>query len=131
MQIPEFLNSLAIAPHIEVIVARVPKVAGTLRRQFIGDDLLQHLDYYCQAAPFWFAHQQMNMFRHYHVSDHQKAVPAAHSFEGVFKSIARFRSSQQRRSPIATEGDEVQITGLLKSHKPMRHARECTAVGWD
>ena len=71
--------------------------------------------------PFGFAHQQVHVLRHDHISGDVEAVLPPRPFQRDFKQVFGMCTGQQRLTAIATEGHEVQITGLLVSLESPRH----------
>ena len=61
------------------------------------------------------------MFRHRNITEDTQAIPAAHPLQGLLENASRLRRRQQRRTPITTEGEEVQIVGFLVSLESLRH----------
>src|SRR6185312_7396196 len=92
MHVAQFLDLLAPGPHVEVIEAGLPDVSprvlvfppqGWLRLAFPlaqcpqhtpGEALLDHLQDGGGSTSFWFADQNGEVFRHHHVTDHDKIV---------------------------------------------------------
>jgi hypothetical protein len=57
MNVTKFLGKFARAPHVEIVVARLPKRLRGPQRQSPRYLLLQRLQSLCQLALFWFAYQ--------------------------------------------------------------------------
>src|SRR5438445_7027815 len=57
MNVAQLLGELALAPHVEVVVARLPEGLRGAQRQLARDRLLQRLQGLCEAALFRFAYQ--------------------------------------------------------------------------
>ncbi len=54
-----------------------------------------------------FANQKVNMFRHDHVTNHDKLIASAHLLQNSKKQIATARSAEQLLPPITTARDEM------------------------
>ena len=73
-----------------------------------------------------FRDQQMNVLRHHHVADHNKAVSLArlfkpHLFKQGEEAIWRSCRAQQGPSLIARVGDEVQMMGTISAMQSTGH----------
>jgi len=68
-----------------------------------------------------FADQQMEVFRHDHVAEHNKAVALPDFFQKVEQQVATAGSAQQGKSAVTTAGDEVQIVGTVVTFEAARH----------
>ncbi len=82
MQIVQLLGCFPGRPHVEVVVARLPK--GALAPP-LGYGQFQRLDGARQTSFARFVDEQMHMLRHDHVSDHRPRVTLANSLEGVLE----------------------------------------------
>jgi hypothetical protein len=85
--------------------------------------LLEHLQRYRERCAFWFADQQVNVFRHDHVSGDEESVPSARAFESVFEDFACMGVRQQRVTMMTAEGYEVEASCLLETPESPRHVR--------
>jgi hypothetical protein len=69
-----------------------------------------------------FAHQQMYVLRHHHVSHYYPAIASPYPFQHLEEQVPTLRDRQQRLPPIATEGDEVQVVSTMPAFQAPRHA---------
>jgi len=70
----------------------------------------------------------MDMLRHDHVAGDEETVALAGLFQGAFKDLARLGVDQARLSAVTTEGDEVEVAGLVKALQSPGQGRKCTLV---
>jgi hypothetical protein len=89
-----------------------------------GDSLLETLNDRGRAAAAGLAEKQVDMFGHEHVANKSKAVTHARLFEGADGKIAGAKGVQERPSPVAAEGDEMQIAKPGDALKIFRHGGE-------
>ena len=93
MHVAQLLNPLLGRPDIEIVIPRLPKGESTgTGAQLLRHNLFQHLDGHCQTASLGFAHQQVDMFRHDHVTGDVESVPAAHALQGLLEYTSGLRS---------------------------------------
>jgi hypothetical protein len=83
--------------------------------------LLHNLQDGGKTSDLRLAQEQMNMFRHNHVSSHAKQIFLAHVFEDLQKDIPRFGGIQKWKPVIATEGDEMEIVTAVISSESSWH----------
>ena len=84
MHVAQLFDPLLLCPHVEVVVARLPKVFA-VADQPPRHRLFQRLQCSRQRASLWFADQQMHVFRHDDVTTDVKSVPESSSFQGAFE----------------------------------------------
>jgi hypothetical protein len=65
----------------------------------------------------------MDMLGHDDVANHIEPVPTAGLLEGFEEDVALLRCVQKRCALVATEGEEVQVSGLLRSLQSPRHGQ--------
>ena len=138
VHIPEFLGPLVGTPDVEVVVANLPE--GMVVRPFpyllqrtrksgageqlVGADLLEHLQSRCQRASLRLADEKMHVLRHDNVSSDEESVPYAGALQSEFENTARGWSAEKRSPAVTTEGDEVEMTGLMVASESPGHRRE-------
>jgi hypothetical protein len=122
VHVSQFLDSLVLAPNVEIIVPREPEGAALGRMKQVRRILLEHLQRSRERAAFRFAEQQVNVFGHDHIAGDKKSVPLADSLEGLLEDIAGVRVRQQRLAIMTAEGYEVQTFGLLNALESPWHA---------
>jgi len=113
MHVLQFLPPFLRAPNVKVIKPRLPKAGDTRQAHSLGDTELQALNHSGGIAGFRLAHEQVNMFGHHHVAHQSKTVLGTHFVENLDKSVAGVLGSQQGESTVATEGDEMQVSGPI------------------
>src|SRR6266576_2744848 len=118
MHVFQFLDPLPIRPNVEVIKASLPnvpecvlekcrpsQVAATLWRQHPSSKTkLEGLHNRGRVLFLRLTDQQMNMFGHDHVAQHDKLITPSHLFQNSEKQVATHSGAQQRLSVITTEG---------------------------
>ena len=67
----------------------------------------------------------MHVLGHDHIAANEQLVLLADALERLLEDATASRIAELRLPAITTEGDEVQIAGLLESFESPRHAREC------
>ena len=101
---PQFLDSLALAPDIEVVIAALPEM-HTLGEQSV----------------FRFIREQVDVFRHHHVTVHAHRKTPARYFQLAQQDAACLGRVQPWLATVATEGDEVKLAALLETSQAPRH----------
>ena len=140
MDVAEFLHSLGVAPDYEIIKSPLPHVSlgehftpevalGRIAmpslsfQKLAGKALLEYLHHGRWRPLLRFADQQMEVFRHHYISDHDKTVAAAHLLEDFEKQGSTGGSSQHGTAMIATRSDEVQAVAPVVSFETFWHAQ--------
>ena len=103
MHVLEFLHVLGRAPHIEIIKAQLPEPRPVMPNR-PRTALFQHLHRQRRRAEFGFIDQKVNVLRHDHITDDDKAIPA----------------------PITTEGDEVEVSLTVVTLETAMHRENDT-----
>src|ERR1700688_2650562 len=133
VHILQFLSHFFSAPDIEIVKAALPKSGrlaplwGERQRQLrcrrlswpsaqgARNFLLEHLQDFRGVALGGLADQQMNVFRHDHITDQLKTVPHADLIQYSHEALAGPGRSEKGTPPIATEGDEMEIAASIKA----------------
>jgi hypothetical protein len=68
-----------------------------------------------------FRHQQMYMLRHNYIPIDSKQVRAPRPLQALHEQIPNPWLAKQRKSSVATERNEMRLTGLVISHETRRH----------
>ena len=135
MYIAELLHTLVRVPHHEVVETALPHVSffkhgapQTARlvrssiakpaQEFARETLLEDLHHDRRRVVVGFADQEVNVFGHHHVADHNETISDAGLFEDAEEKIAALWCSQQRAALVAAEGDEVQIACSVTAPEP-------------
>jgi hypothetical protein len=142
MHVLQFFFHLLRTPHIEIVKPPLPESRPTvpvprkrqgqlskrrsprLPAQGPGNFLFQNLQRFRWRNFLGFTHQQVNVFRHHHISNNVKSVPRTHFIEYLYKAIARPPRSKKRTSPITTEGHEVKIAQSVITPQRVAHRRK-------
>jgi hypothetical protein len=66
----------------------------------------------------------MYMFRHNHITENMEDIPSAYLLQHSHEEIASWGGVQIRKPAMATEGEEMKISGVLKSFKPVGHSED-------
>jgi len=83
------------------------------RQNCSRETLLQHLHHGGRISFLRLAQQQVDMFRHNHVTDHDEMVASPNLFQDFQKQIATTSRGDQWASLVTTRGDEVKISGTV------------------
>jgi hypothetical protein len=140
VDVAEFLHSLGVAPDYEIIKSPLPHMS--LGEHFIPEValgwiampseafqelaskvLLEYLHHRRWRPLLRLADQQMEVFRHHYISDHDKTVAAAYLLEDFEKQGSTGGSSQHGTAVITTRSDEMQVVAPVASFATFRHAR--------
>src|SRR5690242_6197138 len=66
----------------------------------------------------------MNVLGHHDVACDHEPTPRACTFERILKEVACFRGGQIRSAVETTEGDEMEVSGVVVSDESSWHRRE-------
>ncbi len=69
-----------------------------------------------------FTDQQMHVLRHDHITGDGKEIPQANALQRIFKKLHGGDRGQIGPAAIATEGEEVELPGLLITDALAFHA---------
>ena len=69
----------------------------------------------------WLADEQVNVIRHDDVTSQGKTVAVTHFSENLDKQIPGTNGGQEGQAPIATAGDEMQMTQAVATMQTFRH----------
>jgi hypothetical protein len=95
VHVAQFLNSLVLAPDVEVVVAGQPEGAAFRRAELTRRILLEHLQNLGESSALRFADEQKNVLGHYYISADEESVPLANLLQSVLEDIAGVRSGQE------------------------------------
>jgi hypothetical protein len=90
-------------------------------RETSGDRDFQGLEGFLERGIGRFAHEQVNVLRHYDVPEEFELIVSAGTFERVEEDIFGGLGVEVRIAVVATEGDEMVVAFLLVSLEPERH----------
>jgi hypothetical protein len=123
MDVAQLFRLLGIAPHVEIVVTRLPERTSFGPPESLRHVLFQHLDRDRKLCSLRLRQQQMNMFKHDDISGDVKAVPFSYVFQGFLKGGSGVWRAQTRCTLIAAKRDEMQTTRLLVSFEAPWHIR--------
>lgn len=92
MDVLQFLHVLGCAPHIEIVKAQLPELRSVMPDR-TRTALFQYLHCKRRRAEFGFIDQEMNVLRHDHITDDDKAIPVSNLFEDFEKTVTNRRLS--------------------------------------
>jgi hypothetical protein len=128
VHVAELFDALTLGPDVEIEEAVLPDFSRCLGPQrvlshalrlsrlaqyLVGKALLQHLHHHRRRGILRFANQQMEVFRHDYIAEHDKAVASPYFFQKVEQQVAAAGDAQQGEPAVTTAGDEVQIAGAV------------------
>jgi hypothetical protein len=79
VDISKLLEVFLVSMDVEIVVTRQLE-SYSIALQVIGDVLFQHLDRAGKRSAFWFAQEQVNVFRHDNISVDKQTVPLPATF---------------------------------------------------
>ena len=140
VDVAEFFQPFRVAPDYEIIKSSLPHVSfgehfipefalGRMAtplqtfQKLAREALLQHLYHGRWRARLRLADQQMEVFRHYHISDYDKTVAAANLLEGFEKQASTGGGSQHGTAVITTRSYEMQVAASVASLETLGHSR--------
>ncbi len=121
MNISELLAKLALAPYVEVVVARLPKWFVGSEGKTSGHSLFQGFDRLRQGASLRFVHQEVDVLGHDHVSIDAELIGFADPFQCGNECYARFLGDEFRLAVIAAEREEVKLIRFLEMFQSPWH----------
>jgi len=74
---------------------------------------LQSLQGFAQCGFLRFTDQQMDVFRHDHVSGNNEVIAEAHRLQGSLEQSAAGRVVKKLLSPITAEGYEMKVASIV------------------
>ena len=138
VHVVKFFYPLLQAPHIKIIEAPLPesrqrivavfKFQTQLSRRFAllaaqaaRDALLQHLNHSGRRAFGRFADEQVYVLGHDHVAHQGEPVAVARLAKNLDEGVSGANGAQKRQSPIACEGDEMQMSVAVVTNEFVGH----------
>jgi hypothetical protein len=122
MDVTEFLDELAFAENVEVVIARLPERVFGTKGERSGYGLFQGLHYFREGSALGFVDQHVDVFGHDYVSVDTEVVVLAGSFQGRFEGVAGLRSVEVWATGVTTESQEVKLSGLLIALESLGHS---------
>ena len=131
MDVAQLFDALLLAPHVEIVKSRLPETcwqalaaneSGLLRiprlraaEQTPRHGLFDSLDGHRKVLLLRLANQQMDMFRHGHISEDEQFVLRADVLQETEEKVPAPCRSQQRQTTIAAERDEMEVAQSVVS----------------
>jgi len=125
MNVAEFLDLLLLTERHEIVEASLPDMDTVALPQFAlpripalapqdapCESLFEHLHDRGLRAAFRLGDQQVKVFRHDDVSDHNEVVAAANLFENLQEKGASFRS-KKCAATVTAAGDEMKVSSIV------------------
>ncbi len=126
MQISQLNPELVRITDIPIVVPFLPERTGSGRRVHVRQTFckteLQVVHRIRQSRTRRFIDQQVNVFRHDHISIDADAEMPSHFFETCDEQVIEIGRLEARLSAGTTEGEEVGLSGLLKASQTSRHS---------
>jgi hypothetical protein len=126
----QFFLHLSAAVHVEVIKSRLPECLGvqvvakrkpSILSHFPRNTLLQKLQHRGHCPSLRFTDQQVDVIGHHHISHQVKNAFSPHSRQLFQETIPRVLAAQERQSPVAAEGQKMQIAFAVVTLQTCRH----------
>jgi hypothetical protein len=136
----ELFHFLLLAPHIEIVKAPLPELRKTsvvrievesslrcgctsasLGPQPPRDPLFQDSQDGRRSSPRGFGDEQVDVFGHHDVTDEFEPVPGSDLTENSDESVAGADGTEERKAPVATERDEVQVAEAVDALETLGH----------
>ena len=143
VHVSELLDLLLAAPDVEIIEPALPELWQTAvgsreqerslrcRRTVVGlapqlprDTLLEHFENGRRSAASRLGNEQVDVLGHDHVTDQLEPKLFADLAENLDECIPSARRVEKRKSPVTTEGDEVQMAEPVDALEAFRHDSE-------
>jgi len=138
MHVVQLFNSLLQTPNMEIVEAALPEARqridadrkcqtqlsgrfSLLAAQAARDALFQNLNHGGRRSLGWFADQQVNVSRHDHVTDERKTVAVPNLAKNLNESIPGANRTQERYTPVTTEGDEMKVAAAVVANEFVGH----------
>jgi hypothetical protein len=109
VHVMKFLEKFLSAPNVEIVKPALPECAVISRAGRPGYALLQTLHDRGRSAGIRLGNKQMNVLRHNDVPNQQEPVFLPYLVQLLQKEVSRPGRSEERLSPEAAAGDEVQM----------------------
>jgi hypothetical protein len=121
MNVPKLFDKLPFAPNVEIVITRLPERIFRSQGETPRHSLLQGLQGLRQSVPFRFVQEEMDVFRHHHVTVDAQDIGLANSFERLDKSLTGVDLLKIRAAVIAAKRQEMNISGFLEALQSPRH----------
>jgi hypothetical protein len=105
----------------EVVIARLPERPLCVPH---CDRELERVHDAGDGAYLRLAQEEMDVFRHNHVSGDHKPVALADTLQGILKEIAGVYRTEMLEPVITTEGEEVKVPCVFVPDESTRHWRK-------
>ena len=113
MNVDSLLDGLRVRGYVAVVVAMLPELIDVRGLEGAGGALLEDQEEACHGSLLRLVGEEVYVLGHQDVGDDAETLFCAGLLEDLFEGVFRFRSGEEGFSPVATEGDEVELPGLL------------------
>jgi len=120
MNIAKLFRELLRVADIEVVIPLLPEVF-CVADQSPRNALFQRLERIGEGSRLWFTSHQVDVLRHHDITIDEKAETASDALQRSFKRLLACVRREQRAAMIATERNEMALSGFLKSLQTPRH----------
>src|SRR5512143_859184 len=142
MHIPQLLDPLALAPHVEIVKPRLPDMHRpcvperilplitclTRPSQYpLRETLFYDLHDFGWVPHLRFADQEVKVLGHDHITEDHEAIPFAGLLEDAQEQVATQCSAEPGLPAVTAAGDEMEVSGAVISVQPFGHGG---IVGW-
>lgn len=111
----ELFDILIVAGDVEVVVAALPELFLVGGFELAGGQLLEDLQEGGYGACRRFVGEEMDVLGHENVGGYAEVLLFAGLFEDLLDCIFCFSGVEEGLTLVATEGDEVELPGLLEA----------------
>ena len=112
VDVAEFFDALWVGEDVEVVVAGEPE---RFFGEFVRDGTLDDGECHAQWFDWGLGYEEVDVFWHDDVADDVKVVAFADGFQGFEEDLFCVGGGQVGGSVVTTEGDEVEVSGLLSA----------------
>jgi hypothetical protein len=110
MHVAELLDPLGFGEDVEVVIAGFPDKFGGAGA---GETLFENLNRRRQLLSVRLSYEEMDVVRHEDVAEDAKEVFLTGFFEDSLEGVARFGGFEDVGVAVATDGDEMEVAGVL------------------
>jgi hypothetical protein len=121
MDVAELFDLFLRTGDIEVVIATLPELLLVGWLEFPGGELLEDLEEGGEGVEGWFVGEQVDMLGHEDIGRDEEALLPARLFQESLDGVFYLGSVQEGLTFVATEGDEVEVAGLLKAFEARWH----------
>lgn len=123
VQIAQLHRELFRIANIAIVIPFLPKRSGRASPVTLGKSQFQVVNGVSQAPALWFTHQNVDVLWHHDISVNPDIELETHVFQTVEKEFVGCRMIESWLSAITAERDEVDLSGMVKTSKSVRHTK--------